>query len=344
MNEFFQFETEEQRCALLERAKRVAVSALQQYNLRWVEIEFIGISDTITYQVRTNIDETCLLRIHSDRRCSNEIDLELQFLDALIAAGIKVPTGITTPSGLRWLTIDTDHGFKAPLVTVMKWVDGVHAHERLTEDQAYQVGVLIAQLHEAALGFERPSDCRGPVWGINSYREALAKLERYAGTFLSEASFILYQLAAEKVISQLDHMNADDFNYGLIHADLHLGNLVFEGGFPHPIDFGRCGYGYFLYDLAAVMLSLVPNQRLKVLQGYESVRKLGSNYIHSLECFFIMIMMENYSHHASNPRETESLKSEQIYALAYIHEYLRGRPFLLNVVEPIEIDDVPISS
>lgn len=62
MNDFFQFETEVQRCALLERAKRVAISALQQYNLRWVEIEFIGISDTITYQVKTNLDETYLLR------------------------------------------------------------------------------------------------------------------------------------------------------------------------------------------------------------------------------------------------------------------------------------------
>lgn len=57
MNEFFQFETEEQRCALLAKAKRVAISALQQYNLGWVEIEFIGISDTITYQVRTSLDE-----------------------------------------------------------------------------------------------------------------------------------------------------------------------------------------------------------------------------------------------------------------------------------------------
>ena len=50
----------------------------------------------------------------------------------------------------------------------------------------------------------------------------------------------------EKVISQLDHMKADDYNYGLIHADLHLGNVVFEGEVPHPIDFGRCGYGFSL--------------------------------------------------------------------------------------------------
>lgn len=156
-----------------------------------------------------------------------------------------MPSGITTPNGLRLLKIGTEHRFRSPYVTVMKWVDGVHAHERLTEDQAYQVGVLIARLHEVALGFESSSDSRRPIWGMNSYREALVKLERYAGTFLSEVSWSLYQLAAEKVLSQLDQMKTDDWNYGLIHADLHLGNVVFEGGLPHPIDFGRCGYGFF---------------------------------------------------------------------------------------------------
>ena len=81
------------------KAKRVAISALQPYNLSWVKIEYIGISDTITYKVRTSLNETFLLRIHSDRRSCNEIDLELQFLDTLITAGIKVPTGITTQVG-----------------------------------------------------------------------------------------------------------------------------------------------------------------------------------------------------------------------------------------------------
>ena len=121
MNDF-SIVTEEQ--SALAKAKRVAISALQPYNLSWVKIEYIGISDTITYKVRTSLNETFLLRIHSDRRSCNEIDLELQFLDTLITAGIKVPTGITTPSGLRWLKIGTEDGFTSTHITVMKWVEG----------------------------------------------------------------------------------------------------------------------------------------------------------------------------------------------------------------------------
>ncbi|WP_242615075.1 hypothetical protein [Paenibacillus solani] len=50
-----------------------------------------------------------------------------------------------------------------------------------------------------------------------------------------------------------------------------------------------------------------------------------------------MIMIENYSHHASNPSETEGIKQEQMYALAYIETYLSGDSFLLNVVKPVEL-------
>lgn len=338
MNDFFQFETEEKRSALLARAEQVAIAALLHYNLPWVGLEFIGLSDTITYQVRTSTKETYLLRIHSEGRSRNEIESELQFLEALMTAGIAVPTGVATPHGLSVMNIDTEPGFRSPHVTVMRWVDGEHANEGLTEDQAFHVGVLIAKLHEAAIGFDRPPAFIRPTWEIDNYRDALAKLERYAETFMSEDAWALYQRAAEKVLSELNTMNAHAGNYGLIHADLHLGNLVFEGELPRPIDFGRCGFGYYLYDLAAVMLSLDPKQRYHVIRGYESVRKLDSAYIQHLECFFIMIMMENYSHHASNPRETDGLKSEQMYALAYIHAYLSGSSFLLSKVKPVEMN------
>ncbi|AWP28345.1 phosphotransferase enzyme family protein [Paenibacillus sp. Cedars] len=336
MDDFFQFENEEQRGRLLARAEKVAMSALQSYNLQWVGIKFIGLSDTITYQIRTNLEETYLLRIHSDRWSRNEIESELQFLDVLIATGITVPTGVVASNGLRVMKIDTDRGFRSPYVTIMRWMDGEHVIDKLTEVQAFQVGAMIAGLHEAAIGFDWPSAFTRPTWGIDSYRTAVAKLERYAETFMSEVSWALYQRAAEKVLSELNAMTAHDGSYGLIHADLHLGNIVFAGQCPQPIDFGRCGFGYFLYDLAAVMLSLVPKQRYKVIEGYRSVRKLESDFIRTLECFFIMIMMENYSHHASNPRETDGLKGEQIYALAYIHAFLNGSSFLLNVVQPVD--------
>jgi hypothetical protein len=46
-----------------------------------------------------------------------------------------------------------------------------------------------------------------------------------------------------------------------------------------------------------------------------------------------MVMIENYCHHAPDPRETKGLKEEQSYAHAIIKNDLKGSPFLFNVIE-----------
>ena len=128
-------------------------------------------------------------------------------------------------------------------------------------------------------------------------------------------------------------------HYGLIHADLHSGNIVFKHDRPFPIDFGRCGYGYFLYDMAGAMLELHPKLRRKFIQGYESVRGLESGYVRDLECFFVMFMIENYCHHAPDPRETSGLLHEQPFAQAYIRAYLNETSFLFDVIEPVTVGE-----
>ncbi|MFS0722484.1 phosphotransferase enzyme family protein [Paenibacillus sp. 1P07SE] len=133
-------------------------------------------------------------------------------------------------------------------------------------------------------------------------------------------------------------MEQTSLNYGLVHGDLHLGNIVFHDGVPAPIDFGLCGHGYYLYDVAAPMLSMWPKHRWMLLSSYEALRPTGPGAVQALETFFIMIMIENYSHHASNPREAASLKAEQPYALAYLKLFLGGEPFLFEVVEPVKME------
>lgn len=338
MLDFFKFDTDEERRSLLIRAGKVALSALQQYDLEWERIQFIRLSDTITYKIETNTGDSYLLRIHSDRLSKEEIRSELIFLKALNKANdLNVPVGIASCDGAYVLEIEAEMGYKRPYVTIMRWVEG-HAREEMTDSCAYNMGVLMGRLHETAEGFNPPPDFVRPTWGPDSFRREMAKLERYYERFLSDEAWKLYQKAAEKVLSELTVIPRNDLNYGLIHADLHTGNIIFVGDHPYPIDFGRCGHGYYLYDMAAIMLELWPKHRWMLIQGYESVRKMEADYVRYLECFFVMIMIGNYSHHSSDPRETAGLIDEQKYAQAYIREYLKGNSFLFDVIEPVRMD------
>lgn len=59
---------------------------------------------------------------------------------------------------------------------------------------------------------------------------------------------------------------------GLIHADLHFGNILSAGEELVAIDFDDCGYGFHAYDLAVPMLSLegmVGREKRKRLPEFE---------------------------------------------------------------------------
>lgn len=334
MRSFFQFDTTAHRNSLLNRARGVALSALQQYDLAWEQIQFIGLSDTITYKIKTSTGESYLLRIHSDHMSQEEILSELKFLQALNkCSDLAVPVGVASRNGAHVLEMETEAGYRRPFITMMRWVEGEHASGAITESQAYHMGRLMGKLHEAAVNFIPPSDFVRPTWDADSFRRKMNRLKQYHSCFLSPEGWTLYQAAADKIVSELSIIRPEAHNFGLIHADLHPGNIVFNDGMPYPIDFGICGYGYFLYDMAGALVGLHTKPRHAFIEGYKSVRSLDNGYLKHLACFFIMSMIENYCHHASDPRETDTLVQEQPLAQAYIKAYLEGTPFLLNAIE-----------
>jgi Ser/Thr protein kinase RdoA (MazF antagonist) len=71
-------------------------------------------------------------------------------------------------------------------------------------------------------------------------------------------------------------------HFGLIHADLRLANLLVEGDRTAIIDFDDCGFGWYLYDLAAALSFLeersdVPELIACWLKGYRKVAEIPAD-------------------------------------------------------------------
>jgi Ser/Thr protein kinase RdoA (MazF antagonist) len=67
--------------------------------------------------------------------------------------------------------------------------------------------------------------------------------------------------------------------FGLIHADLRLANLMVDGEGLWAIDFDDCGFGWWVYDLAAALSFIETDPRLPDLiarwsEGYAEVAEL----------------------------------------------------------------------
>lgn len=186
MLDFFQLDTDKERRLLLARARIVALTALQRYEIEWERIQFIQLSDTITYQIETSMQQRYLLRIHSERCSKEEICSELALLQALTQSeGLNVPEGVAGKDGSYVMEIDTEMGYRRPYVTLMRWVEGQHASE-MTDNQIYRMGAMMGRLHESAARITLPPGFTRPEWGVDSFAGEMKKLERYYSRFLSE--------------------------------------------------------------------------------------------------------------------------------------------------------------
>jgi Ser/Thr protein kinase RdoA (MazF antagonist) len=319
--------TRSNRSAILKLSRKAAILALQQYELEWKKLVFIGLSEHVTYKVVTGSGIRFLLRVH-DSESINEIASELKWLDALQESGkLHVPAGLANRSGSCVTEVVAAKDFRRS-VTVMRWVKGRHAGEHFSVKCLEKIGRLLSRLHQASSSFIPPQNFERPVRGEQSFVNCMQRLEQHCAGFLTVEEFTIYQKVAAKIGAHLERLQKEEHGYGMIHADLHTGNLVFHGGEPYPIDFGRCGFGYYLYDIAQTLVGLYPPQRKIVVESYASARELSSGFEPVLETFFIMACIENISFHASNPLETDNLVRQQPYLLKLLRCYLEGTPFL----------------
>lgn len=332
MTKLFQMDSEEGIKKAIGLSKQAALRVLQNYDLDWKQIRFNQLSDTCTFVIETSTDESFLLRIHLEMS-RDEINSEIAWLDNLNEKiDVTIPKGILARNGSKTVCIEQEDGCRI-YASLMRWVEGEHMRGGLTENQIYREGILLAKLHQVSQDFELTPNFIRPVWGEQSFRQAFTRLTQHYNRFMTNNEFQLYQSAAEKIFSWINKLRKDSRSYGIIHGDLHQGNIVFQNEDPRPIDFGRCGFGYFTYDIAHTILGLYPAQRELVIKGYESIRKLESDWLPVLEGFTVMVMIENFCHHAPDPRETAGLLEEQPYAQAIIKNYLKGAPFLFNAIE-----------
>jgi Ser/Thr protein kinase RdoA (MazF antagonist) len=81
--------------------------------------------------------------------------------------------------------------------------------------------------------------------------------------------------------------------FGLMHADLHYGNLLYEGDTVKAIDFDDCGFGNLLYDMSPMLNAMVewPNYaalRAAMLEGYRRVRPLSAEHEAHIDTFIAL--------------------------------------------------------
>ena len=165
-------------------------------------------------------------------------------------------------------------------------------HPKVNEPVVISFGAAVAGIHQRADQFQR-SYCRhhfdlqylldGPLQTL----ESILKARR--GEDLS-----FFKDYADHMRRQISGLGKGKEIYGLIHADLHVGNILY-----HPdrgycvLDFDQCAFGWRAYDVATFkynIIETVPDHLTDeiwrcFLEGYNQVRPLTQQELDCLPVF-----------------------------------------------------------
>jgi Ser/Thr protein kinase RdoA (MazF antagonist) len=178
---------------------------------------------------------------------------------------------------------------------VSEYVEGEeleHLAGPIDSSMAVRVGEIAAKLHVQSFlrSREKPDlDCfQWDVENLLGHRARWGDFNLYPA---ADASRQLLNTAAQRIIRKLKTYGKSRDTYFLIHSDLHTGNLLVNGNDVTVIDFDDCGYGWFLYDLAAFLSH--QNDHLDELvngwcTGYETVRALTDEDIQMIPVFVLL--------------------------------------------------------
>lgn len=281
-----------------------AAEVLLLYSITDPEIEFIRHNENITFKVKDkDSNKTYLLRIHKPATAGLfGIQHTLEGLESemyiLLGLGHSNLLPVQKPVAGRLgqlVTAYTGSELGVCYATLLEWIEGTVL--TLEEENAPQIvfalGERLAELHRFSRESVHPELIR-PVYGAERIDSAIEEL-RYgveAGLY-SEEHYGIIREVLECVKGQLRELDGQQ-EWGIIHADVQLGNIIVAPEGPCYIDFGFSGYGYYLFDLGSASSMLPSEFRHTFLEGYASKTNFQFEQLRYIEGQIFMDIFISY--------------------------------------------------
>jgi Ser/Thr protein kinase RdoA (MazF antagonist) len=282
------------RTARFRRLASLARRALLDYEIGEAALSPLRLLQNATWRVQCRRGgQRYLLRVHAPgRHDAAVIRSELIWLETLDAERrLIVPTPVRTRGGGLW-SVASVEGIPEPRVcTLMTWVPGRIERRRRMPIILGKIGRLMARLHEQASRFRVPESFVRPRWDHAGLFDRRAET-RAGWDRLDRRQARLFETVADRMGAVMGGLGMGRDVFGLIHADLDFSNIVFHRGSACPIDFDDCGFGYFLYDVAALLDRIEMREdyaalRAALLEGYRRIRPLSAEHEAHLDLFLL---------------------------------------------------------
>ena len=159
-----------------------------------------------------------------------------------------------------------------------------------------------------------------PFWG-----------EFWAHAGLTSGEQALLARARGALHAALARLSCGPEDFGMIHADLHPGNLLVDDGALSVIDFDDAAFGWYLYDLAVALnhhqaAANFGDLKAALLAGYRSRRPLSAEAEARLDMFLLVrrLAIIGWLHQRPEIDGAAHLAATKSLTIALCEAYLAG--------------------
>ena len=272
-----------------DRTKQQVECVLEQYDFAAPpKVSYLTASENQIYLINDHhSSKRYVMRINSGRLAyhnAEQIHSEMMWLDALGAdTDIIVPKVLAAKNGSWVQELSIPGKDKPSYAVVYSFLDGVEPPEEELLEGFEQLGTISAQMHSHAKRWSPPSGFTRPTWTSEAIlNDQLTWGNWRNGVNIDAQALNVLQRVEVVIHGRLDDADVGSENYGLIHADLRLANLLIHGKTTAIIDFDDCGFGWYLFDLAGALSFLEDREDVTDLinswiRGYQQVAEVPAD-------------------------------------------------------------------
>jgi Ser/Thr protein kinase RdoA (MazF antagonist) len=219
--------------------------------------------------------------------------------------------------------------------TLLSWIEG-EPYEPGDEVRPVLINSyarLAALLHAHASQWVPPPDFIRPTYDAAHFERLFSALHGGVEANLIDAEdWSVLRRTIDRLLIDIEASPRSPDLWGLVHADLHSGNLLVRSNELLAIDYSLCGFGSFLYDLSIALVAGVPAaQRAAFLRSYRRYRPFPNDLFPLLDAYGLAGVLSYCSFQVGNPAQWEWLTGRiPRLAAGECSKYLTGRLIYLE--------------
>lgn len=263
------------------------------------EPRLINYSENHTFLLSVPGGEAFTLRVHRPEYQSvASIESELAWLEALHRqTDLSIPEPVAGQNGRLLQQFTTPSGETRHAV-LFHFINGIEPSPDSNLVNLFAVlGRYAAGLHQHSIAWTRPAGFIRQAWTAASILDADGLWGNWRiAPGVTDSIRLSLNRAQDLLRQRLAIYGTGPDRYGLIHADMRLGNLLVDDGQVSLIDFDDCGFCWFGYDFAAAISfhethKAVPALKASWIEAYQAVRPLTALDIDMLDSMVMLRRM-----------------------------------------------------